>query len=145
MKVIYNSKTGKTKEFAIKVSPYSVSTEDYQETDEDILLITYTTGVGQVPLQVVKFIEKYGSKIKAVVATGNKEKHPNTFAFACDKISKQLNIPCILKVQLKGTDEDVLEVIKYLNLNKKNNLNQSAEECTCPINCPIHIECSCAD
>lgn len=147
MIVIYNSKTGKTKEFAIKVSPYATSTQNYVENDKDILLITYTTGVGQVPKEVKEFIEKYGSKIKAVVATGNKEKHPDTFAFAGDKISKQLNIPLLLKVQLNGTNDDVLEVIRYINAQKNKKKEEEIKnlECSCPINCPIHIECACDD
>lgn len=147
MRVVYYSKKGKTKDFSIKVSPYSTSIEDYKETDEDILLITNTLGIGQVPMPVLKFIEQYSDKIKAVVSTGDKEKHAETFAFACDKISKQLNIPCLLKVHLNGTDEDIIKVSKYLNLqNKDKKANENKDlECECPYECPIHIPCSCED
>ena len=62
---------------------------------EDFIIFTYTDGKGIVPKIVEDYLKTCGDKLKGVVATGNMERHADTFCWAGDIIAKDYNVPCL--------------------------------------------------
>ncbi|GIN24328.1 protein NrdI [Bacillus licheniformis] len=81
-----------------------VSTEEY--LDEPFVLITYTTGFGEVPKTTEMFLEKNAHLLLGVAASGNRVWGDN-FAKSAEKISKQYQVPILGKFELSGTAKDV--------------------------------------
>ena len=74
--------------------------------NEPFCLVTYTIGFGEVPESTKKFLSKNNKYIKGVASSGNKVWGSN-FAKAGDIISKQYDIPLLLKFELGGNELDV--------------------------------------
>jgi len=70
------------------------------------ILITYTTGFGEVPKSTIVFLDKNKNYIIGIAVSGNRN-WGNNFARAADIISEKYNIPIIHKFELSGTPEDV--------------------------------------
>ncbi|PGQ63345.1 class Ib ribonucleoside-diphosphate reductase assembly flavoprotein NrdI, partial [Bacillus thuringiensis] len=74
--------------------------------DEDFILITYTTGFGNVPERVLDFLERNNEKLKGVSASGNRN-WGDMFDASADKISTKYEVPIVSKFELSGTNNDV--------------------------------------
>ncbi|PGF18852.1 class Ib ribonucleoside-diphosphate reductase assembly flavoprotein NrdI, partial [Bacillus thuringiensis] len=74
--------------------------------DEDFILITYTTGFGNVPERVLDFLERNNEKLKGVSASGNRN-WGDMFGASADKISNKYEVPIVSKFELSGTNNDV--------------------------------------
>lgn len=74
--------------------------------DEPFILITYTTGMGQVPQSTLNFLKSNHINLKGVVASGNRNWGQN-FAISADKISNMYGIPILHKFEMSGMPEDV--------------------------------------
>lgn len=104
--VVYDSMTGNVQRFVNKLDKFnSIKIRDDLFIDEPFVLITYTTGFGQVPDSVAKFLNQNYTNLKAVAASGNKN-WGSYFANSGDVISKTFNVPLILKFEMSGTSED---------------------------------------
>lgn len=77
---------------------------------EPCLLITYTTGFGQAPPEVLRFVENNRHLIVGVAASGNRNWGAN-FARAADLLAERYGIRVIHKFELSGTARDI-EIIK---------------------------------
>ena len=55
-------------------------------------------------------------KLKGVVATGNMERHADTYCWAGDIIAKDYNVPCLGKLEGEGTDEEKAALKQALGL-----------------------------
>lgn len=115
MKFVYSSRTGNTEALINKLNIEAVKIEDGQEViNEPFILFTYTDGYGIVPKVVDAFLQNNKENIKGVIATGNKDRHADTFCFAGDIISQDYNVPCLYKVHAQGSDEDVQAILKAI-------------------------------
>ncbi|GFN33323.1 class Ib ribonucleoside-diphosphate reductase assembly flavoprotein NrdI [Paenibacillus xylaniclasticus] len=107
MLVVYNSRTGNVRRFVEKLNMKSLSLDNADMTvDEPFVLITFTTGFGQVPDQVEKFLKRNASRLKGVSASGNRN-WGEAFARSADDIARRYNVPIIHKFELSGTGRDV--------------------------------------
>lgn len=109
MKVIYYTLTGNIRRFIT-----GCELEDVQELTDDsvnkkiiqpFILVTPTIGFGEIPEVVNKFLTLNHSYLVAVASSGNKNWGAN-FALAGEHISRQYNVPLIMKFELHGTDQD---------------------------------------
>lgn len=106
MQVVYDSKTGNVSRFVRKLDANSVRIEENLQMKEPFILVTYTTGFGQVPEKVLSFLEKNHEMLKGVAASGNRNWGPS-FAKSADVVSALYRVPVIHKFELDGTREDV--------------------------------------
>ncbi|MDP5274182.1 class Ib ribonucleoside-diphosphate reductase assembly flavoprotein NrdI [Chengkuizengella axinellae] len=110
MKIVYASKTGNVKRFINKINISSVQLHSELIMDEPFILVTYTTGFGQVPEEVEQFLKFNHNQMVGVVASGNRNWGSN-FGKSADIISNQYGVPTLHKFELSGTTRD-LEVFK---------------------------------
>lgn len=105
MLVAYDSMTGNVKRFIHKLNMPAVQIDEDLVIDEDFILITYTTGFGNVPERVLDF-QSAIMKIKGVSASGNRN-WGDMFGASADKISTKYEVPIVSKFELSGTNNDV--------------------------------------
>lgn len=122
--IYYDSITGNVKRFVEKVSRYGDF--EIKKIDEKTILeneahfITFTTGIGEISAKTKKFLNNNFNykKIKTLAVSGNMNWGLN-YGLAGDKISKEYEIPLIMKFELSGTIKDVE---KYLEKIKEREL-----------------------
>ncbi|MCR5153758.1 MAG: class Ib ribonucleoside-diphosphate reductase assembly flavoprotein NrdI [Lachnospiraceae bacterium] len=115
MRIVYASRMGHV-EGIIKrlgITDAVKITDDAVKVDGDYILFTYTDGKGIVPPAVEAFL-KANPQVKAVVGSGSKERHPDTFNFAVDVIAKEYKAAVIAKLDLDGSEEDLENIRKEL-------------------------------
>ncbi|MDA7025753.1 class Ib ribonucleoside-diphosphate reductase assembly flavoprotein NrdI [Bacillus sp. CLL-7-23] len=107
IQIVFDSKTGNVQRFVDK-TPFrkikKVNTEAY--LDEPFILVTYTTGFGEVPKTTEMFLEKNAHLLRGVAASGNRV-WGEYFAKSAEKISKQYQVPILHQFELSGTIKDV--------------------------------------
>lgn len=121
MLVVYDSLTGNVERFIHKISNNKVvKVSEDLIVNEPYILITFTTGFGMIPISTRTFLYKNSNYIKGVACSGNRNWGAN-FGKAGDDISRELNIPLLLKFELSGTEEDVKvfnqEVNKFVKMD----------------------------
>lgn len=110
--IIYDSRTGNVQRFVDKLK--KISKFNILKVNEDLVLenpyhlVTYTTGIGEIPRRTKLFLlkEKNYEKMLSVSSSGNKN-WGKMFAKTADTISQKFKIPICLKFELSGTDEEV--------------------------------------
>ncbi|EJW13901.1 class Ib ribonucleoside-diphosphate reductase assembly flavoprotein NrdI [Paenibacillus alvei] len=106
MLIVYASKTGQVQRFVDRLNMKAIKIDDtIGIVDEPFVLITYTTGFGEVPAEVSEFLRHNKKNLVAVCASGNRNWKEN-FARAANKISYLYNVPILLKFELQGDDTD---------------------------------------
>ena len=123
MKIIVYSLTGNCKRF---VDMGEIPEEDViylQDIDYDIdfdyILITPTFGFGEVPVAVSKFLKENHNHLKGVVGSGNKN-WGERFANASEIISREYDVPLLMKIELHGSKKDISEFKKIYLESVKN-------------------------
>jgi len=111
MLVVYDSKTGNVKRFVKKLNMKAVSIDEMPTVDEPFVLITYTTGFGQVPPKVSDFLQVNHKFLRGVSASGNRN-WGTGFAKSGDTIAQTYNVPLISKFELSGTSHDTLQFVE---------------------------------
>lgn len=100
----------------------SLQIEDGLVVNQDFVLITYTTGMGQLPDKTKRFLVNNHRHMKGVACSGNRN-WGNNFAKAGKIIAFHYNIPILLLFELSGTPADIenfkKEVEKLVNPNSK--------------------------
>ena len=113
--IAYDSKTGNVQRFINKVkNELDIETVKIHEDliiQKPFILVTYTTGFGQVPKTTKVFLMKNHQYMIAVASSGNMN-WGMKFAVAADEISKKYSVPIILKFELSGTQKDVQRFIE---------------------------------
>jgi protein involved in ribonucleotide reduction len=109
--IAYDSKTGNVKRFVKKLSMRTVEIVDNLLIEEPFILVTYTTGFGEVPETTARFLERNYKFLKGVAASGNKN-WGNNYAKSAELISMQYNVPIISKFELSGTNQDVARFLQ---------------------------------
>jgi protein involved in ribonucleotide reduction len=104
--IVYDSKTGNVKRFVNKLEHQCVQLDDSLVLDEPYVLITYTTGFGQVPTKVSHFLERNHTHLRGVAASGNKN-WGQSYGKSADVISDLYNVPVLCKFEMSGTQSDI--------------------------------------
>lgn len=114
MLIAYDSKTGNVRRFIGKLkhtSVQAVQIEEALQLNEPFVLVTYTTGFGQVPERVTHFLEKNHNRMLGVAASGNRNWGDN-FGKSADLISALYNVPVVYKFELSGTTGDAQRFVQ---------------------------------
>ncbi|GLI08536.1 MULTISPECIES: class Ib ribonucleoside-diphosphate reductase assembly flavoprotein NrdI [Paenibacillus] len=106
MLIAYDSRTGNVRRFIGKLNMPSVQIEENMQMDEPFVLVTYTTGFGQVPEKTAAFLERNHSRLLGVASSGNRN-WGDGFAKSADRISSMYGVPVLSKFELAGTKRDV--------------------------------------
>lgn len=124
MQLVYFSKTGNTRRFMNKLNQnfFPQVTSDTYVPNTDIILVTYTTGYGEIPAEVQAFCQKYNQYIKYVIASGNRN-WGQMFARSGDLIASNYNASLLYKFELSGTANDIQQVTAILeNIYNENDV-----------------------
>lgn len=106
MLIAFDSKTGNVKRFIGKLKLPAVQIEEHMTIDEPYVLVTYTTGFGQIPEKVASFLRNNSANLRGIAASGNRN-WGTLFAHSADLIAERYNVPVIGKFELSGTSGDV--------------------------------------
>lgn len=111
MIVAYASMTGNVKRFIRNLDFDTVQVTNELIIEEPFVLITYTTGKGQVPKEVVDFLNKALNKenLVAVVGSGNRN-WGKSFCGGAVTVSKMYKVPLLHTFELSGYDSDIAVV-----------------------------------
>lgn len=109
MLIAYDSKTGNVRRFINKLKLPAVQIEEHMTIDEPYVLVTYTTGFGQIPEKVSMFLERNHARLKGIAASGNKN-WGELYAHSADLIAQRYNVPVVGKFELSGTFGDVQRI-----------------------------------
>lgn len=111
MLIVYDSFTGNIKRFVSKLPFECIKIEKDLVVNEPYILITYTTGIGQVPKSVLEFLQNNHSFMLGVSASGSKN-WGFSYAKSADIISEMYNVPVLTKFELSGSPSDIEKFIK---------------------------------
>lgn len=107
MIIVYASLTNNIRTFVSNIEQYPVyHIDDYRPEFGKYVLITYTFGFGEIPVEVQKFLFTHGKNILGVAASGDKNWGKN-YCQSADKISELYNTPILHKFEKRGTPEDL--------------------------------------
>lgn len=107
MQMVYYSFTGNTKRFVNKldVDIDMIEISNFKIQDKFVLVVP-TYNIGQIPEEVTKFLDRNGSKLVGVIATGNRS-WGRTYGIAGNKIASLYDVPLLHKLELAGNEKDV--------------------------------------
>lgn len=107
MLIVYASKTGNVRRFVESLNMKNVFIDDIANgiVNEPFILVTYTTGIGQIPSEVEEFLKHNGKNLVAVGASGNRNWREN-FAMSANKIAYIYSVPILLKFEDDGEVDD---------------------------------------
>jgi protein involved in ribonucleotide reduction len=110
MIIAYASMTGKVKMFTDglqKIIPNHeyVKVVRQMKIDSPFVLITYTTGFGQMPREVKELLDTSANNLVAVVGSGNRNWGDN-FCGGAKLISSQYNVPLLHTFENNGYESD---------------------------------------
>ena len=116
--IYYDSKTGNVDRFVHKLKaqtgwPIQRISQDLSITHAGHL-ITFTTGIGQIPLSTGEFMKRNHEFIKSVSASGNRNWGQN-YGKAADIVSAIYDLPVLFKFELSGSMSDVQQFINKIN------------------------------
>ena len=108
MKLIYFTKTGNIERFIIKSNQKATQGSSSLIVDEDFVLITYTIGFGETPIEVSTFLEyKDNYKfLKGIIGSGNKNWGIKYCKAAFD-IAEKYNVQVLQTFELAGNKHDM--------------------------------------
>ncbi len=106
--LVYASKTQNVARFIQKVKYTDVLEvkTGMEEIEKPFILVTYTTGFGEVPQEVQVFLEKNHHLLRGVCASGNRNWGMN-FAKAGTMIAQRYHVPLIHRFELAGLRQDI--------------------------------------
>ena len=115
MKIVYASRTGNVASLIDKLGVEATRIDSGEEKiDEDFLLFTYTDGYGDIPVEVDSFLLENHKHLKGVICSGDSS-YGEAFCGAGDKIADIYSVPCLYKVEMDGSQEDVEKIQKIIS------------------------------
>ncbi|MES9681757.1 class Ib ribonucleoside-diphosphate reductase assembly flavoprotein NrdI [Gottfriedia acidiceleris] len=104
--IVFDSRTGNVKRFIKKLGVPAVQITPDMVMEQPFILVTFTTGNGQVPETTDSFLKINNSFLEGVASSGNRNWGEN-FAAAGRIISEQYKVPLIHQFELSGTRKDI--------------------------------------
>jgi protein involved in ribonucleotide reduction len=111
MLIAYDSRTGNVRRFIEKLNLPAIQIEETMNLNEPYVLVTYTTGFGQIPDKVAAFLKHNHAYMKGVFASGNRN-WGEGFARSADYVSQMYGVPVLGKFELSGNKHDVHHFIQ---------------------------------
>jgi protein involved in ribonucleotide reduction len=115
MLIMYHSRTGNVRRFVGKLNMPAFPIEDMTTVEEPFVLVTYTTGFGQVPDKVMAFLKRNHRHLIGVSASGNRN-WGERFARSADRIAELYGVPVLSKFELSGTRQDVERFMREVSV-----------------------------
>lgn len=106
MLIVFDSRTGNVKRFVLKLGRECVQITEGLSINQPFVLVTYTTGAGQVPLTTERFLKENGKWLLGVASSGNMN-WGMRYGLAGDRIAEHYSVPLLCKFELSGTWKDV--------------------------------------
>lgn len=116
MLIAYASKTGNIERFVHKLpftNTIKINTGN-EEVLEPCVFITYTTGIGEIPVESATFCKNNSHHILAIVGSGNRN-WGSAYCIATDKLSNMYGFPVLMKFELSGRISDVQTMIERID------------------------------
>ncbi|WP_336770103.1 class Ib ribonucleoside-diphosphate reductase assembly flavoprotein NrdI [Bacillus bombysepticus] len=120
--LFYDSMTGNVERFANKFTelPFNIKPLKLVTIiNNNFILVTYTTGIAQIPPTTKEFLESHKSLLSkmclGVVSSGNRNWGDN-FAASGDKIEAEYHIKLLHKIEMAGSKKDVDIITQKVNL-----------------------------
>ncbi|WP_261665210.1 class Ib ribonucleoside-diphosphate reductase assembly flavoprotein NrdI [Deinococcus sp. Marseille-Q6407] len=117
MQLIYDTLTGNTRRFTLKVADCTgLEAVALAEADPrgPYLLLTYTFGSGVLPDSTAAFLRRHSPWLRGVVSSGSFHWGEN-FGRAGDVIAGQYGVPFVARVNKSGSAADVQAVAAWLS------------------------------
>lgn len=114
MLIAYDSRTGNVQRFVNKLQMRAVRIEPDMRIEEPFVLITYTTGFGQIPDKSAAFLKQNHRWMAGVAASGNRN-WGEGFAKSADRVAEQFGVPVVCKFELAGTGRDAEHFVKEVH------------------------------
>lgn len=111
MLIAFDSRTGNVRRFIGKLPVRSVQIDEQLTVNEPFILVTYTTGFGEVPQRVATFLSQNEQHLVGVAASGNRN-WGDRFAKSADVVADTYNVPVIGKFELSGTERDAKQFLE---------------------------------
>ena len=116
--MVYASLTGNTKRLMDKLAQARpewqiIRIQDGVTVHQPFHLVTFTTGVGQVPALVERFLQQHRHLLQSVTVSGNMN-WGQTFGRAGDIIARDYHVPLLLKYELAGNDQVLQQIISKI-------------------------------
>ncbi|MBO8156903.1 MAG: class Ib ribonucleoside-diphosphate reductase assembly flavoprotein NrdI [Bacillaceae bacterium] len=107
MLIIYDTRTYNVERFVHKLRGFRCQKiQEGLTVKEPFVLVSYTTGFGQVPETTDQFLKNNFHYLVGVAASGNRVWGSN-FGKCADRIASQYHVPVIHKFELAGTNRDI--------------------------------------
>lgn len=107
LQIVYYSRTNNTKRFIKKLdTDLEIVDIDNYNHQEYFILITPTYNFGQIPEEVLEFLNKNGDNLLGVVSSGNKN-WGKAYGQAGNKIAGMYDVPLLHKFEMMGNKKDV--------------------------------------
>ena len=114
--IAFASRTGNVRYVASKIQGELVEIEDGLLLEKPFLLLTYTDGLGDIPLKVANFLESNGAFCRGVVVSGNSNFGHHVFGGAGEKIAARYRIPLVRKLDLRGYQDDYKVIQEFYEM-----------------------------
>ena len=116
MLIVYASKTGNVERFVRKlpVTHHLKLCSGDERINQPCVLLTYTTGLGGVPLEVAHFAAAHASLIRGVAASGNRN-WGSDYARAAHCLHEQYGFPVLHTFELSGLKRDISAFMERLD------------------------------
>jgi protein involved in ribonucleotide reduction len=112
--VVFDSRTNNVKRFVQKLNMECLQVDESLVVNTPYVLITHTTGLGEIPDATIRFLEANHRNMVGVASSGNIVWGKN-FGMAAKKISEIYHVPVIHIFELSGTQDDVEKFIQEVN------------------------------
>jgi protein involved in ribonucleotide reduction len=111
--IVYTSRTGNVRYIVDQLDLPNSEIIEGLVVHSPYFLFTYTDGLGDVPKKVADFLSNKDNQLnlKGVIVSGNVN-FGDAFCKPAVLISNKFNVPIIRKIDLRGTNEDVVEIRK---------------------------------
>lgn len=122
MLIVFDTKTFNVLRFSRKLPFETQRLSPSLIISEPFVLVTYTTGFGEVPSPTQAFMHDYEHRrlLRGVAVSGNRNWGEN-FGKAGDTLSAMYGVPLLLKFELSGQPSDVnkfIEGVKSLEVHR---------------------------
>jgi protein involved in ribonucleotide reduction len=111
--IAFASRTGNVRYIVSRLRLPAIEIEEDRMLAEPFLLFTYTDGLGEIPAKVKLFLERNGKLCRGVIVSGNSNFGHSVFGGAGDSIARQLNVPLVRKIDMRGFAEDYEAIHDY--------------------------------
>ena len=113
--IVYASRTGNNRYIVSKLGLPNVEITEGLLVGSPFFLLTYTDGLGTVPLKVEDFMKRNFHNCKGIIASGNSNFGVNNFCGCADKLKDKYYISIIRKVELRGFNHDYEHIVNEYN------------------------------